>query len=299
MSDVRIGVDLGGTKIEAVVLDRAGGEIARRRVPTPSGNYDATVRSITELIKSIDSSDTPLGIGIPGTISPATGLIKNANSTCLIGRPLDRDLEIATGRKIRLANDADCFALSEAVDGAGADSSIVFGIILGTGVGGGLVVNKAVVRGPNAITGEWGHNPLPWPSPTHGETPGPNCYCGLRGCIETFLSGPALGRDHAERTNQTLDAGEISNRADEGDEEAARTMNKYVERLARASAGLINILDPSVIVLGGGLSQIKRLYTEVPKFWPKYVFSDTVATKLAPPRHGPASGVRGAAWLWP
>lgn len=299
MSDVRIGIDLGGTKIEAVVLDRAGVEVARRRTFTPSGDYDATVRTIAELVKSIDDSGAPLGVGIPGTISPATGLVKNANSTCLIGRPLDRDLEDATGRQIRLANDADCFALSEAVDGAGADSSNVFGMILGTGVGGGLVINKALVRGPNAITGEWGHNPLPWPSADDGETPGPPCYCGLRGCIETFLSGPALSRDHAEHANEMFDADEISQRADEGDEKAVRSMNRYVERLARASASLINILDPSVIVLGGGLSQIKRLYSEVPKAWPKHVFSDTVATKLMPPLHGPASGVRGAAWLWP
>ncbi len=299
MSDLRIGVDLGGTKIEAVVLDKSGKEIVRLRAPTPSGDYDATIRAIAELVKSIDDSGAPLGIGIPGTISPQTGLVKNANSTCLIGRSLDRDLEKATERQVRLANDADCFALSEAVDGAGADSSIVFGMILGTGVGGGLVIHKSVIRGPNAITGEWGHNPLPWPSTDHKELPGPPCYCGLHGCIETFLSGPALSRDHAEHAHEVLGADEIAERANEGNKEAVLSIRRYVGRLARASASLINILDPSVIVLGGGLSQIECLYSEVPKAWPRYVFSDTVTTRLAPPRHGPASGVRGAAWLWP
>ena len=299
MSNIRIGVDLGGTKIEIICLDRTGQELARRRVPTPQGNYDKTVRAITELVNSVDDSDTPVGIGVPGTISPATGLIKNSNSTCLIGHPLDRDLAKAMGRKIRLANDADCFAYSESIDGAGAESMVVFGIILGTGVGGGLVINKTIVRGSNAVTGEWGHNPLPWPSIHEDETPGPRCYCGLYGCIETFLSGPALSNDHAKFTNGILDAAEISRRADVGDKSSEQTMNRYVERLARASASLINTLDPNVIILGGGLSHVERLYREVPKIWPKYVFSDTVVTDLVPPRHGSASGVRGAAWLWP
>ena len=298
-ANVRIGVDLGGTKIEILVLDAVGSERTRRRAPTPPGDYGATVRAVADLVRSADNSDTPVGIGIPGTISPTTGLIKNANSTCLIGRPLDRDLGEATGRQIRLANDADCFALSEAIDGAGVDSSIVFGIILGTGVGGGLVINKNLVSGPNAITGEWGHNPLPWLSPAGDESLGPPCYCGLYGCIETFLSGPALSRDHAEHSGETLDSAEIVQRADKGDADAEETMKRYVDRFARASASIINVLDPSMIVFGGGLSQIWRLYSEVPKLWPKHVFSDSVITRLMPPHHGPASGARGAAWLWP
>jgi fructokinase len=299
VTEVRIGVDLGGTKIEILALDRIGRERVRRRVPTPHGEYDATVKAISELVRLIGDDDTPIGVGIPGTISPSTGLVKNANSTCLIGRPLDRDLEEATGRRIRIANDADCFALSEATDGAGAEASIVFGGIIGTGVGGGLAINKSLVRGPNAIAGEWGHNPLPWPLPTAGELPGPLCYCGQSGCIETFLSGPALSQDHANSTGETLSPDEIVLRADDGHRGAELTMVRYVDRFARASASVINVLDPAVIVLGGGLSQISQLYTDVPKLWPKYVFSDTVATQMVPPRHGPASGVRGAVWLWP
>lgn len=298
-TEVRIGVDLGGTKIEILVLDRAGKERARRRVHTPNGEYDATVRAISDLVQSVSSDDTPIGVGIPGTISPATGLVKNANSTCLIGKPFDRDLEEATGRRIRIANDADCFALSEATDGAGAEASIMFGGIIGTGVGGGIVINKRLVRGSNAIAGEWGHNPLPWPQATAGELPGPLCYCGQSGCIETFLSGPALSQDHANSTGEMLSPDKIASRADNGHRGAELTMIRYVDRLARASASVINMLDPSVIVLGGGLSQISRLYSDVPKLWPKYVFSDTVATQLMPPRHGTASGVRGAVWLWP
>lgn len=290
---VRLGIDLGGTKIEAIALDRSGAERFRKRVPTPQGDYDATVRAVAELIHTADSATGTkgtIGIGIPGTLSPATGLVKNANSTCLIGRALDNDLAAAVGRRVRLANDADCFALSEAADGAAAGANIVFGIILGTGVGGGLVIDRNVISGPNAITGEWGHNPLPWP--TDMERPGPRCYCGLSGCIETFLCGPGLARDHGH----AMGAEEIATSADPA---AIATMDRYVDRLARATAHVINIIDPHVIVLGGGLSQIERLYEDVPRAWPTHVFSDTVATRLVPPRHGASSGVRGAAWLWP
>ena len=289
----RIGVDLGGTKIEAIALARDGREAFRQRVPTPAGNYEATVRAIADLVRAADSATGAtgtIGVGIPGAISPATGLIKNANSTCLIGHALDRDIEAAVGRPVRLANDADCFTLSEAVDGAATGASIVFGVILGTGVGGGLVIDKRPISGPNAITGEWGHNPLPWTR--DNERPGPSCYCGRSGCIETFLSGPGLTRDHgrgwsAERI------------ASSRDPDAQAAMDRYVERLARGLAHVINILDPHVIVLGGGLSRIARLYTDVPRHWSAGVFSDAVATRLVPPRHGDSSGVRGAAWLWP
>ncbi len=241
-------------------------------------------------------SPPPIGIGIPGTISPATGLIKNANSTCLIGRALDRDLEDALSRPIRLANDADCFALSEAIDGAGSDSSIVFGVILGTGVGGGLVVNKTIVRGPNAVTGEWGHNPLPWP--TDEEHPGPKCYCGLSGCIETYLSGPGLLRAAHALNRSWVSAEDVVHAATENDPIAQRCLAQYSERLARSLATVVNVIDPDVIVLGGGLSNISSLYQDVPTLWDTFVFSDTVVTKFVSPKHGDSSGVRGAAWLW-
>lgn len=289
---MRIGIDLGGTKIEAVALARDGTERFRKRVPTPVGNYEATVRAIADLARAADAAtetQATVGVGIPGTVSPATGLIKNANSTCLIGRALDKDLAAALGRPVRLANDADCFTLSEASDGAAAGAPIVFGVILGTGVGGGLVVGGRVVCGPNAITGEWGHNPLPWP--TDAERPGPACYCGLTGCIETFLSGPGLARDHGGG----LTAEQI---ATSDDPSARAAMDRYVERLTRGLAHVINIIDPHVIVLGGGLSRITRLYEDVPRAW-THVFSDVVATQLTPPKHGDSSGVRGAAWLWP
>jgi fructokinase len=290
---MRIGIDLGGTKIEAIALAGDGTPRFRKRVPTPPGDYAATVRTIADLIRAADSAvgvQGSVGIGIPGTLSPATGLVKNANSTCLIGHALDRDIAAAIGRPVRLANDADCFALSEATDGAGAGQRIVFGVILGTGVGGGLVVDTRVVSGPNAITGEWGHNPLPWPK--DDERPGPNCYCGRSGCIETFLSGPGLSSDHG----MGWSAAQI---ASSSDPSAIAALDRYTERLARALAHVINILDPHVIVLGGGLSGVARLYEDVPRLWSAQVFSDAVATRLAPPMHGDSSGVRGAAWLWP
>jgi len=301
---IRIGVDLGGTKIEAAAFDRSGREVFRKRVPTPVGSYEKTVQAIASLVEAADSSiatvqTTPasVGIGIPGTISPATGLIKNANSVCLIGHALDRELAKALGRDVRLANDADCFALSEAVDGAGENDPIVFGAILGTGAGSGIVVNKQLVRGPNAISGEWGHNPLPWPRAD--ELPGPECYCGLKGCNETFISGTGLNLDYTRSGGQNIPAEDIIARADGGDDIARGSVARYIDRLARATAAIINVIDPHVIVFGGGMSKVERFYTEVPKLWPTYVFSDTVVTRLSPPKHGDAGGVRGAAWLWP
>ncbi len=296
---IRIGVDLGGTKVEAAALDQAGRILSRRRVPTPAGDYGAIVTAVRELVLGLEAelnAAASVGVGIPGAISPMSGLIKNANSTCLIGHALDRDLGDALDRTVRLANDADCFALSEATDGAGGGAAIVFGAILGTGVGGGVVAHGRLLAGPNAIAGEWGHSPLPWPR--DAERPGALCYCGKRGCIETFLSGPALARDHREAAGKTLGAPDIAARADSGDGAADATMRRYEDRLARALATVINLIDPHVIVLGGGLGQITRLYRTIPLLWGGYVFSDEVATRLAPPRHGDASGVRGAAWLW-
>ncbi len=299
-TDLRIGIDLGGTKIEAAVFDRAGSERFRRRVATPAGDYDSTVRGIAGLVAAADNATAAqgsIGVGIPGTISPATGLIKNANSVCLIGHAFDKDLTAAIGRPVRLANDADCFALSEAVDGAGKDDAIVFGAILGTGAGSGIVVGKQILRGPNAISGEWGHNPLPWPSAE--EQPGPDCYCGLKGCNEVFISGTGLAADHQRATGKSLLAQEIVALSALGDASAESSMTRYMHRLARATATIINVIDPHVIVLGGGMSKVARLYTDVPKLWPQFVFSDTVVTRIAPPMHGDAGGVRGAAWLWP
>ncbi len=297
---MRLGVDLGGTKIEAISMDRDGNIVERKRVATPRGDYEKTVLAIRDLIDDV-SPDAPgalpVGIGIPGTVSPATGLIKNANSTWLIGKPFDKDLEAAMKRPVRLANDADCFALSEAADGAGAGHASVFGVILGTGVGGGVVINGKTVSGPNAITGEWGHNALPWPG--SAELPGPKCYCGKTGCIETWLSGPALEGQATSQNLSSLSSLEIANAARSGQEDARVLIKLYADRLARALAGVINILDPNVIVLGGGLSGISELYTLVPEKWNAHIFSDTVVTELMPNTHGDSSGVRGAAWLWP
>jgi fructokinase len=284
---LRIGIDLGGTKIEALALDAAGSEVFRKRVPTPRGDYAATISAVKALVHQI--GEGTVGIGIPGAESRATGLIKNANSTWLIGKPLAKDLEAALGRPVRLENDANCFALSEATDGAAKGAAVVFGVILGTGVGGGIVVHGKVIRGANGIAGEWGHNPLPQPGDR--DLPLPACYCGRAGCIETYLSGPALSNDHERRTGQRLKAEEIVARGDE-------SLALYEERLARSLAGVINVLDPDVIVLGGGMSNVARLYTQVPRLWGRHVFSDRVVTRLVPPAHGDSSGVRGAAWLW-
>ena len=283
---MRIGIDLGGTKIEALALDGSR-EVARRRVPTPRGDYEATIATVSTLVRELGAGT--VGVGIPGALSRVSGLVKNANSTWLIGRPLKQDLEQAIGREVRLENDANCFALSEATDGAGAGAEVVFGVILGTGVGGGIMVRGRVLTGPNAIAGEWGHNPLP--APAREDLPLPACYCGRSGCIETYLSGPGLAADHFRFTGESLNAEEIVARRGEA-------LCRYEARLARALASVINVLDPDVIVLGGGMSNVERLYTEVPRLWSKDVFSDHVATRLVRNAHGDSSGVRGAAWLW-
>jgi predicted NBD/HSP70 family sugar kinase len=296
---VRIGVDLGGTKIEIVAIDDGGHERFRRRAASPRGDYPATIELVGALVEEAEraAGKASVGIGMPGAISPASGLVKNANSTWLNGRPLREDLCARLAREVRLANDANCFALSEAIDGAGAGRPVVFGVIVGTGTGGGLVVDGRVVGGANAIGGEWGHNPLPWPEAD--EWPGPACYCGLTGCIETFFSGPGLSRDHQRATGQTHDAAAIARLADAGDAGAGATLSRYESRMARALAAIINVIDPDVIVLGGGISNIQRLYRTVPRLWAGHVFSDAVVTRLLPPVHGDASGVRGAAYLWP
>lgn len=298
MSTIRIGVDLGGTKIEAIALDEAGQTLARQRMATPQGDYAATLRAVVDLVTAIECQlgvRGSVGVGSPGALSPATGVIKNANSTCLNGKPLDRDLAVALGRAVRVANDADCFALSEATDGAAAGAAIVFGVILGTGVGGGIVVNGRVLAGPNAIAGEWGHNPLPWPEAD--EMPGRPCYCGKSGCIETWLSGPGLMAHHLAVTGDALTAHDIAQQAAQGDASCTVTLQRYAARLARALASVINILDPHVIVLGGGLSNMGGLYEVIPRIWSHHVFSDYVHTRLVPAQHGDSSGVRGAAWL--
>lgn len=296
---MRIGIDLGGTKIEGIAMSDNGDELFRKRVPTPVGDYRATLQTISELVKFIESSlneKGSVGICTPGAISPATGLLKNSNSVCMNARPVYEDLSRVLNRDIRIANDANCFALSEATDGAAAGEDVVFGVIVGTGTGAGVVVRGHVLGGPNAIAGEWGHNPLPWPQ--DGERPGPECYCGKHGCIETWLSGPGMSRDYLEVSGQALDARQIVVLAGEGDETAEMCLQRYEERMARSLAHVINILDPNVIVLGGGMGNIDRLYNNVPILWGRYVFSDRVDTKLVAPNHGDSSGVRGAAWLW-
>jgi fructokinase len=324
---LRFGIDLGGSKIELIALDGAGQEILRRRIPTPQDDYAATVAAVAALVHQAEfelAQTGSIGIGTPGSISPATGRMKNCNSICLNGRPLQEDLERALNREVRLANDANCFALSEAVDGAAAGADTVFGVILGTGVGGGVVVRGHVLTGANAIAGEWGHSPLPWfqfahpeadrastgfhpatgeailhpwPSPRELDA-APACYCGKKGCVETWLSGPAMAADHVRYGGEDLAAHEIVQLANAGYGPCSVTLARYEERLARALAGVINLLDPDVIVLGGGLSNIARLYDTVPRLWPRYVFSDRVDTKLVAPKYGDSSGVRGAAWLW-
>ena len=296
--NLRMGVDLGGTKIEALVLDNSGTEFARERVPTPSGDYSATLQALAELVDRLETRvgcRCRVGIGMPGTFSRATGQVKNSNSICLNGKPLHKALEALLQRPLRFANDADCFTLSEAIDGAACHAAVVLGVILGTGTGGGICVEGKLLAGPNAITGEWGHNPLPWPQPD--ELPGRPCYCGKRGCIETWVSGPGMALDYRECSARDLTALEIFHAAGRGDVLAQASVSRFVDRLARALAGVINILDPDCIVLGGGLSNYAGLYAAVPSRWGRYVFSDRVDTRLVPAKYGDSSGVRGAAWL--
>lgn len=295
----RLGIDLGGTKIAAVVLDHDGTVVWERRMPTPRHDYDGTLDAMAGLVGAAEQAvgdRCTVGVGIPGAISPATGLIKNANSTWLNGRALKRDFEARLGREVRLANDANCLAVSEATDGAAAGAAVVFAVILGTGTGGGIVTHGQILTGPNAIAGEWGHNPLPWPDSE--EHPGPACYCGHNGCIETFLSGPGLAADYRRRGGGDLVGEQIVERAVQGEPLARQSLKAWTRRLAKSLATVINVLDPDVIVVGGGLSRIASIYADVPKLWGTWAFSDAVATRFVASAYGDASGVRGAAWLW-
>lgn len=338
---MRIGIDLGGSKIEGIIMGADSAILQRERVTTPQGDYTATLTAIVELVRKLERSagqdGLSVGLGHPGSVSPTSGLMRNSNSVCLNGKPFQRDLEAQLGREIRMANDANCLALSEASDGAAAGAKNVFAVILGTGVGGGIVINGESVVGVNGIGGEWGHNPLPWPRPEWGEVPGlasaargaphrpatdgraggseddeglamdgsdtvstgTTCWCGQQSCIETWLSGPGMVADHLRVTQEKISSEEIVARADAGDEKCGATLARYEDRLARALAQMINLLDPEVIVLGGGLSRVQRLYRYVPALWDQWIFSDSIATRLLPALHGDSSGVRGAAWLWP
>ena len=300
---LRIGIDLGGTKTEIAALDDESRIVARTRVPTPSGNYRATLGVLGGLVTDMErslgingSGRATIGIGTPGSLSPVTGLLRNANSICLNGHAFKEDFEQVVGREVRIENDACCFALSEAVDGGGKGAKAVFGVILGTGVGGGIVIDGQVLRGANAIGCEWGHNSLPWPRAS--EVPGPQCFCGRYGCIETFLSGRGLAEDHVRAGGEAIRGEDIVSRARTGEAASLATLERYEERLARALASVINIIDPDVIVLGGGVSNVGRWYETVPQLWGRYVFSDVIRTRLVPNVHGDSSGVRGAAWLW-
>ncbi len=301
---IKIGIDLGGTKIEGIALSETGDELFRHRIATPQGDYPAILQSISELINKVETSvgeHGSVGICTPGALSPATGLMRNSNSICMNGEAVLTDLQDLLQREIRIANDANCFALSEAVDGVAREADVVFGVIIGTGTGAGIAIDKKVLLGANAIAGEWGHNPLPWPQDS--ELPGAECYCGKSGCIETWLSGPGMVRDHASHNNveidgKAVDAETLVSKAGSGNEAANETLQRYEDRMARSLAHVINIIDPDAIVLGGGMGNIKRLYKNVPKLWGEYVFSDVINTKLLAPLHGDSSGVRGAAWLW-
>ena len=298
----RIGIDLGGTKIESIVIDYDGNEIYRKRIPNPNNDYNGILKSIKDLVYQSESETGlygTIGIGIPGIISKQTNLVKNANTTVLIGKSLDKDLELILGRPIRLANDANCLALSEYIDGSGEQYNSLFGVILGTGVGGGLVIDGKIFPGANLISGEWGHNPLPWPD--LNELPGPECYCGLSGCIETFLSGSGLENTYYKISGETVSANVISEKIQNNDQDAIKAIELYENRLARGLAIVVNILDPEIIVLAGGVSNISRLYSNVKNIWNKYIIStdEDVVTPIVQAKHGDSSGVRGAAWLWP
>jgi fructokinase len=297
---MRIGIDLGGTKIEALAIDARGEELVRYRVPTPREDYAATIAAMVELVQRIEKETGRIGTvgaGIPGSVSRRTGLIKNANSTWLNGMPFDRDLSAAMGREVRVANDANCLAVSEATDGAAAGKAVVFAVILGTGCGGGVALDGHVHAGINGVGGEWGHNPLPWAS--GNELPGPRCYCGKLGCLETWLSGTGMARDHLETTGRSKRSEEIIADCEAGDADAIATVERWEDRLARALATVVNILDPDVFVFGGGLSKVERMYREVSRLLPKYVFGGEAETPLVQAKFGDSSGVRGAAWLWP
>ncbi len=296
---IRIGVDIGGTKMEIAALDESGAELLRRRAPAPRGSYAEAIEAIAQFVLEAEreaGARGTVGIGTPGAVSRGSGVLKNAYASALNGKPVKPDLERLLGREVRFANDANCFALSEAIDGAAKGAQLVFGVILGTGVGGGVVADGRAIEGVNSIAGEWGHNALPWPTP--GELPGPRCACGRDGCIEAFLSGPGLARDHLLATGEARAPADIAARAESGDRGCALTLDRYEERLARALASVINLLDPEIIVLGGGLSRIERLVRNVPARWTRHVYSDSVVTRLVKAAHGDASGVRGAARLW-
>lgn len=298
---MRIGIDLGGTKIEGVAMGAGSCIVARQRIATPAGDYPATLDAICGLVRRLEAAaacgELPVGVGSPGSLSKASGLLRNSNSVCLNDQPLLADLESRLGARVRLANDADCLALSEAHDGAAAGADTVFAAILGTGVGGGIVVRGQLLDGANGIAGEWGHNPLPWPQP--GELPGPACYCGRHGCIETWISGTGLAADHARLHGGDRRGEQIVLAAEHGETAAQATLQRYEQRLARSLAHIVNVLDPQVIVLGGGLSKLRRLYRSIPELWKPWIFSDGICTRLVPAQFGDASGVRGAAWLWP
>ena len=297
---MRIGIDLGGTKIEGIALGENGHELCRYRIATPRNDYPGTLLAIKAVVDHLEAETTQsgsIGLGIPGAISPHTQLVKNANSTWLIGEPLEADLAKTLSRPIRITNDANCFTVSEATDGAAKTAEVVFGVIIGTGTGGGICINKRIVTGANAIGGEWGHNPLPWPR--DDERPGLPCFCGQHGCIETFVSGTGFTKHYQLAGGQANNTEDILQAIENGEPLAQQAIQTYEHRLARALASVINVIDPDVIVLGGGLSNIQRLYDNVPKIWSEFVFSDHVATRLVPPVHGDSSGVRGAAWLWP
>jgi fructokinase len=296
---LRIGIDLGGTKIEGRVLAVDGEEITRYRILAPQGDYQNTVTALTDVVRHLEAqagSRATVGIGMPGSLSPTTGLVRNANSTWLNGRPLRQDLEAALEREVRMANDANCFALSEAVDGAGAGARTVFGVIVGTGCGGGIVIDGRVLEGARGIGGEWGHNPLPWSEPD--EHPGPECWCGRKGCMEIWASGTGLSADYKRRTGELVSGHEIVSRAELGEAAAQTSLDRHASRLARGLAHIVNVIDPEIIVLGGGLSKLPHLYEVLPRLAAPYVFSDVVALDIRPPKWGDASGVRGAAWLW-